>query len=364
MGAAGLVGLLADLLFCRSLDYSLWFLQGLELIFYITCCFLFPYNLLSPLWLISHILGFMIFFRALVVGYLFSCAEIFKSTRPDTMRIGWKKTVKLIFSEFFAFWALFAFLMPFDRFIGEEMPKKGNKVARRDTGFGYKECPIVLIHGYMCNAAFWYPTKRFLLKQGFKNIFVFTLQPPYANIDLYAEMLKRKVSVILNETGHRKVVLIGHSMGGLVARAYVAHCNGASHVFKIITMGTPNHGTKVAEVPPHFIKQGMNCRQMRTDNEWLGQLCESELKMKEQVPVTCVFSFHDSIVCPQKSGVLKMKHVKNVPLTGMGHLAMTFSKTIHKILEKEISEVYSGVTQLPLFMRVGSYKMAPSYLNY
>jgi pimeloyl-ACP methyl ester carboxylesterase len=40
-----------------------------------------------------------------------------------------------------------------------------------------------------------------------------------------------------------KVVLIGHSMGGLVARWYVEHCGGAEVTRKLITVGTPYRGS-------------------------------------------------------------------------------------------------------------------------
>ena len=42
--------------------------------------------------------------------------------------------------------------------------------------------------------------------------------------------------------GHQKVALLGHSMGGLVARAALTHAAGAQ-VSQVVTLGTPNHGS-------------------------------------------------------------------------------------------------------------------------
>lgn len=41
--------------------------------------------------------------------------------------------------------------------------------------------------------------------------------------------------------------IIAHSMGGLVARWYIAECGGRKHVRKLIMLGTPNLGTPAAE---------------------------------------------------------------------------------------------------------------------
>jgi outer membrane protein assembly factor BamB/pimeloyl-ACP methyl ester carboxylesterase len=46
----------------------------------------------------------------------------------------------------------------------------------------------------------------------------------------------------------RNVVLIGHSMGGLVARAAVEMHGLHSQVSKVITLGTPHHGARLADV--------------------------------------------------------------------------------------------------------------------
>jgi hypothetical protein len=49
---------------------------------------------------------------------------------------------------------------------------------------------------------------------------------------------------LVNER-HQDVVLIGHSMGGLVARAALAH-EGAAQIARVIQLGTPNRGAFVA----------------------------------------------------------------------------------------------------------------------
>jgi len=64
------------------------------------------------------------------------------------------------------------------------------------------------------------------------------------------EQLKARVTPVLErwrDQGGRfadaRVVLIGHSMGGLVARWYLQRCGGAEVVSKLITLGTPYRGS-------------------------------------------------------------------------------------------------------------------------
>ncbi len=58
----------------------------------------------------------------------------------------------------------------------------------------------------------------------------------------YSKMLADAVDKVLTATGADKVNLVGHSMGGLVARAYVMWAGGSTKVNKILTVGTPNRG--------------------------------------------------------------------------------------------------------------------------
>ena len=46
----------------------------------------------------------------------------------------------------------------------------------------------------------------------------------------------------------RQVYLVGHSRGGLTARAYLTHPGAAERVAVLITLGTPHYGTRIAAV--------------------------------------------------------------------------------------------------------------------
>lgn len=59
------------------------------------------------------------------------------------------------------------------------------------------------------------------------------------------------VQKVLNKTGAEKVILVGHSMGGLASRQYLQDSNlwqsdGEHHVAKLLTIGTPNGGSNIS----------------------------------------------------------------------------------------------------------------------
>lgn len=58
----------------------------------------------------------------------------------------------------------------------------------------------------------------------------------------YAQRLKIAVDKVIQATHAKKVILVSHSMGGLVARAYIRWLGGEKKVFKLLTIATPNHG--------------------------------------------------------------------------------------------------------------------------
>lgn len=88
-------------------------------------------------------------------------------------------------------------------------------------------------------------TIDFFVSDGYvlnEDLFVF----PYdwrKDISLTALLLNQKIESIKEQTGSAKVDIIAHSMGGLVARNYIADLAKAQNVRKLFTLGTPHLGS-------------------------------------------------------------------------------------------------------------------------
>ena len=93
--------------------------------------------------------------------------------------------------------------------------------------------PVLLVHGYLCNRGLWWWLRRGLRARHFE-VATINLEPPFASIDHFVGQLRARIEALVAETGAPKVVLVTHSMGGLVARAYLQH-HGAARVGKLVT---------------------------------------------------------------------------------------------------------------------------------
>lgn len=67
-------------------------------------------------------------------------------------------------------------------------------------------------------------------------------RPIARNAVLLGERIEHRLRVVKSRYENAEVVLVGHSMGGLVAREYLEHHGGAQVVRKLITLGTPYRG--------------------------------------------------------------------------------------------------------------------------
>jgi len=73
--------------------------------------------------------------------------------------------------------------------------------------------------------------------------------PTFASVDAAAARLADNLKTYVNPA--RPAIIVGHSMGGLVARAAVERHGAAPYVRSIITLGTPHRGSPLAD--PGFI---------------------------------------------------------------------------------------------------------------
>ena len=76
------------------------------------------------------------------------------------------------------------------------------------------------------------------------DLFVFPYDWRKSSADA-AILLDSKIAAILSQTGASRVDIVAHSMGGLVAKDYIAH-HGAGLIDKLIFLGTPHLGAPKA----------------------------------------------------------------------------------------------------------------------
>jgi pimeloyl-ACP methyl ester carboxylesterase len=279
--------------------------------------------------------------RLFVTTQNFLLSWFYRSPTPAAYRLGLVQRCRLLAYEFASTMLASSLTMAW--------PGPAMSLASRQDAASAR-LPVLLIHGYGCNHGYWRKLATRLELEGISNYAV-DLEPVTAGIDDYVPAVTRAVEQLCAATGSAKLIIVGHSMGGLVARAYL-RSHGASRVARVITLGTPHHGTGLAS-----FGLGRNAAQMRVlaredhigpgainpaqqekaahaqvnnarvakrpaaeaGQPWLGTLAACESGDCRGL-ITSIFTHHDNIVAPQLSSVLP--GAKNIAFGGIGHVAL------------------------------------------
>ncbi len=257
-------------------------------------------------------------FAALLGVYLLLTLATFAICWPRRRAVVPGKTISFlaaagtILAEWLAFFALFGVIQPFADSIFSV------KAVRRRA----EKLPVMLVHGYRCNSGLWWWLISRLRSAGFE-VEAIDLEPALVSIDRFAEQLHQHIEACLRDTGSARLRLVTHSMGGLVARAYLQRY-GSQRVDKLVTLACGHHGTRLAR-----LGCGQNAREMELGSAWLAALGEPA-----PVPTVTIWTAQDNFIAPQTSSCLS--GAREIVLTGMGHLTFMFSRRVLDLLLKEL----------------------------
>ncbi|MEO8159545.1 MAG: alpha/beta fold hydrolase [Betaproteobacteria bacterium] len=217
----------------------------------------------------------------------------------------WGGASKALYREFIARLVCFSWSQPFPHLALGSEPCGGPHAA-----------PILLVHGHFSNRGLWLKFRQRLAAAGMGPVYTITLGHYASDLDEFTAQLAARIESICTETSATHVTLIGHSMGGLVCRRYLA-IHSCSRIAKLVTLGTPHHGS-------HYSRWllGKNARQMRIGSNWLDGLARAEA-LTEPPSALCLYSRFDEVISPTESGTLAW--ARNVSITAVGHYGLVFS---------------------------------------
>lgn len=195
---------------------------------------------------------------------------------------------------------------------------------------------ILFVHGYVCNRAVWHSFMRDAASRGYRCEAV-TLPDPFAAIDRQVGPVEQALASC---PAGEPVVIVAHSMGGLVARALMRQ--GDARVAHVITLGSPHHGTWTAR----FASSG-SARDMRIGSDWLQALAsdEDEGRGLRRDCLTSIWSHHDDIVFPQSTACLD--GATNIAIGGCGHVALLYDARVRKIVFDRLAALQDAADPTP-----------------
>ena len=270
----------------------------------------------SPWWYVAGVPLVYLGIIGSITLVWFVIAWIFRARRPKEMRIGLGATVRLFWSEMWAIAASSRRMALYRLLPGDPTP-------------GPARAPVLLLHGVLCNAGSMHALRSGLLARGIERVYTLSYGPPLASIDSFVDAVATKICAILAATGAHRVAIVGHSMGGLVARAYLRR-HGHAKVSAVVTIGTPHRGSVHAWLFP-----GASLGQLRPSNAWLGELNRDH--PGNSARIVSIWSWHDSMVAPQTNCVLD--GAKNIALAGIGHNALIADERVYDLVAAELKRI-------------------------
>lgn len=178
------------------------------------------------------------------------------------------------------------------------------------------ETPILLLHGLFNNRASWFWFKWSLRRRGFRNLVTINLSS-YHNEEALTEQVAKRVDELRHSLNVERVHLVGHSMGGIIARNYLQLRGGQNKVERCVFLGTPHAGSKLT---PFALSPLSNA--LVPNSEFLKRLASTEFPTL--VKLVNIYSSKDNMVVPTASAHLDA--LDNVILDRIGHTGLLYRR--------------------------------------
>jgi pimeloyl-ACP methyl ester carboxylesterase len=187
--------------------------------------------------------------------------------------------------------------------------------------------PVVLLPGYLENRlTLW------LLKFRLERVLgvpVRAMKPVryFTGLETLALDYRRQIEEWMQEIGAREVNIVGHSMGGLLARYLAESGQLTDKIRTVVTIAAPHLGTALAVFG---FSRGM--RQMRRGSAFLEKLNTGTAP--GAVRMVGISSTHDNLVLPWNCAL--SPRGDNFIIRYRGHITLIMSREVVKLIAREL----------------------------
>ena len=219
--------------------------------------------------------------------------------------------------------------------------------------------PVVLIHGTCDSKGIWQVLAGMLRAAGWA-----TFAPDYGTratgpLQESARQLDAYINAVRTVTGAEKVILVGHSQGGLLARYWMRMHGGAEFVRHVVCISAPNHGTTQGGIAsPLFRSERQEEVARSLIDAWFGpagmqQVTGSKIiedtnrgsEVEPGVSYTCIATRSDAIVVPPNTCFLNGQQVRNIYIQDIErraiirHEDMPMDKRVCQVILEELEQL-------------------------
>jgi triacylglycerol lipase len=134
------------------------------------------------------------------------------------------------------------------------------------------------------------------------------------------------------ESQRDQVDLVGLSMGGLVIRSYLSEDGARAKVRRVVTLGSPHGGSKMA-----VFGLGQAAKEMIP-----GSIFLESLNQGVQIPAGghfyAVYTIVDNLILPNESAKLAWDGVKNLETRFVNHVGLAYCKHTARLVKECLDE--------------------------
>jgi triacylglycerol esterase/lipase EstA (alpha/beta hydrolase family) len=192
--------------------------------------------------------------------------------------------------------------------------------------------PIIFVHGLYHNQTAWYLYLRWFRRWGWSHVKAVNLRGKFRSIHEFARILADEVEKVRTESQSDQVDLVGQSMGGLVIRTYLSKNSARSKVRRVVTLGSPHGGSKLA-----VLGWGQAAKEMIPGSAFLESLNQS-VQIPKGGHFCCIYTIVDNMVLPNESTKLSWDGVKNLETRGVNHVGLVFCKHTARLVRDYLDE--------------------------
>lgn len=177
--------------------------------------------------------------------------------------------------------------------------------------------PVILLHGLAMNRTNWFWLGRRLASRGIGPLYATTYFSPQA-VRHSALHLRAYVEHVLAIENAKRVDIVAHSLGGVVARYYIERLGGDRRVTRLITIASPHRGTLLARI-------GLvpSAREISAGSIFLADLGG----FHPHVAYTSIWSHADALIDPPDSARIAPEGEDRV-FDDLGHLSLLLSPRV------------------------------------
>jgi triacylglycerol esterase/lipase EstA (alpha/beta hydrolase family) len=187
--------------------------------------------------------------------------------------------------------------------------------------------PIIVLHGFAMNRANFVPLAYWLARAGLGPIYGFEYWT-LGRTAAAARQLAWFVDQVQAQTGAEQVDIVGHSMGGVVARYYVSVLGGDGPVKNLVTIGSPHAGTDIAAVGIGHAR-----RELAAGSKLVSRLATAA--PPQHTRVLTILSRSDALVPAERQS--ELAGADRVVYDDLGHVALLGSRRVARTVIERLS---------------------------